>query len=575
MSFGLNRLVTVSATGCVAYALGARFCDSVQGDDAFARHTREQMNEHMFSGMHKPFIASTSQQEFFQTYFPHYSHLLPRSSEELSEMRSIKTPVEMCTLSDCPLMPIEDVETIVVGGPPAVVSAANLHNVLYINDPRQAPIAHGSAFHLEWDSPSEAPTSYRPSSFFARQVKRLIFHESIAEAASTGHFSWRSLDWIGWISHPKNWIEGLRIALAFEKATRKMSAEITDEVAARSKANQAFYEKLNQDLSGKLFLAGQGSLIVARTAAEEQDLYQMQNALEKEGRCLRILTSEEVQSRYGFLPEGILFAEKTHDRVLNPNFMQILAKRIESRGGVAAKGVVTHLYSDSKSKEGVIRYTMPSGEERYVRFSKLILSLGNQRFIDNSQRPLFDIVAARGVSALGIAYLPEGASLPPVIVCGGTNHVTVLADPLSIKGEDGKVYTAYLVRMTAAACITPNVHEENAAHYDGTAANGLIAAVRNTLGCKVEVFTVYGCNRQVSQYGQTHWLAPLMKENPFSSDAFFAPHGRDLDAGSSLPSSPIAIQMGAGGGGLTQAPSQAGINDLADALHAVNISDKT
>lgn len=85
------------------------------------------------------------------------------------------------------------------------------------------------------------------------------------------------------------------------------------------------------------------------------------------------------------------------------------------------------------------------------------------------------------------------------------------------------------MRITAGACITPNVSTEDSADYDASIAIGLASTVKRTLGkqCTVEPITVYGCNRQVSQYGQLAWITPFPG---------------------------VHIQYGAGGGGLTRAP---------------------
>lgn len=160
-------------------------------------------------------------------------------------------------------------KTVVVGGGPALISSANDRGIVYINDDRQIPIADGSAWHLEWDAPSEAPTTIQPIGFMVDQIKRAIIPETMSSAEKTGFFSWRSLDWIAWISHPESWMEGIRLAWYFQKETMSPPEErqkLNAECAARCKANQIFMESLNQDMQGKLLLHGKkGSLILART----------------------------------------------------------------------------------------------------------------------------------------------------------------------------------------------------------------------------------------------------------------------------------------------------------------------
>jgi hypothetical protein len=137
--------------------------------------------------------------------------------------------------------------------------------------------------------------------------------------------------------------------------------------------------------------------------------------------------------------------------------------------------------------------------------------------------------------------------------------VIKLSDGVEVKEEDGQTYKSYLVRMTCGACITPNVSEKESANYDATSATGLIAAVRQTLDAPIEVLTVYGCNRQVSEHGQSHWTTIPVNRPPYPVNSFLSPRGHDLDLGTHRPAKHrgVIIQMGAGGGGLTQAPAQA------------------
>jgi hypothetical protein len=206
-------------------------------------------------------------------------------------------------LSDCPNKDIvgehkralgSAPSTIVVGGPPALISSAFEPGITYINDSRQAPIAWGSAFHLEWDAPSEGPTSFLPTTFMEQQLQRLVVPETLAQVEASGQFSWRTLDWVGWIRQPHKWLEGLRLAWHFQQAAASQSdpfvrAAVMAECAARSQRNQDFFERLDADMQGTLLLPraqGQGSVIIARTPAEVADLDGLRAALEVEGRSL-------------------------------------------------------------------------------------------------------------------------------------------------------------------------------------------------------------------------------------------------------------------------------------------------
>lgn len=564
MSVSSLRLLGYSASigGSVAILFNTirRFSDTVEGTDPFSLHTAAQQREHRFSGMHDPFIPTQKQRDLFLEHFAQYSHLLPTSLEALRKQRALETSVKIQSLTSCPAKHnIKGGGTVVVGGPPALISSANQRNVTYINNWLGYRIGDGAAFHLEWDAESEAPTTYLPSQFMTKQLIRLLFnYESLNSAEKTGHYSWRTLDLAGWLKHPKHWSEGVRIALAFERATKAADrAAVLQEVALRCQANQVFYEKLNQDMDGQLLLPGRGSIIVARTEEEAESLKAMDEGLKKEGKSLRFLSRMDMFSRYGFMPDGVLFAEKSHDAALSPNFMKLIAKRLETLGGKVINGTLSTIYIDNPEEGGVIQYKTPSGKKKYIPFSDLVLSLGNQRILKDGE-PLYDVISARGVSVLALVYTPKGRKLPPVMVCGGTNHVTLLSEAIPIE-VNGIIYDVKLVRATAAACVTPTVSEEEAANYDGTAATGLVSAMRKTLDCPVEVLTVYGCNRQVNEFGQGHWGSIRKKEettSPFSLE----PRGHKLDRGTYRPSSErVLFTWGAGGGGLTNGPGQPAI----------------
>ena len=180
-----------------------------------------------------------------------------------------------CPVKECAVPP--NPRTVVVGGPPALISSANETNVLYVNDSRQIPIADGSAFHLEFDSPSEAPTGFKPTQFMAQQIYRALFvPETLASAESTGFFSWRSLDWIAWIQHPEMWVEGIRLAWEFQQATSAPAEErgaVLQSCADRCKANQKFYLELDEAMQHKLLNPlNFGSIIIARDAGRACDV---------------------------------------------------------------------------------------------------------------------------------------------------------------------------------------------------------------------------------------------------------------------------------------------------------------
>lgn len=539
--------------GAASANLWARFTDRVEDDDLFSKHSNAQHKAHWISGMHNPYLPSASQREVIKQYFSQFQHLIPSSQEEIDKQCRLQSSVSIKHLAECPLEARSNLApggTVVVGGPPALVSTAFEKGVIYINDGRRSPIAWGSALHLEWDAESEAPTSSQPVHFMVDQIQRVMFPKFLATAEKTGHFPWKSLDWAGWINNPSKWIVGARVALAFQRFTQTgPHPEVNEEVAVRAKKNEDFYAKLDKELGGRLMLPGKGSIYVARTSDEKESLIGLQKGLLKEKREFPFLSEEQIIKEFGYVPQGVAFGKKTHDRVLSPHFLTLLSDRIVQQGGQVIDARVTTIYTDDPNEGGILAYQTNSDDKvQYVRFKKLVMSLGTQQVLGVDNAPLFDVVSARGVSAIALARLPKEATLPSLVVCGGTNHVTKLAGPIPLQNEN-----LFLLKMTCGASIAPT---SSSADYDGTAAVGLKTAVSKVLKGEIEIITAYGCNRQVSQYGQIHWLevGKALK----AAARGLTPRGTEEDIGSSLPnkSSGIFIQYGAGGGGLTQAPSQ-------------------
>ena len=532
---GFMGLTTYAATH-----LMLRHQDTIEGKDSFSQHTQEQHKKNLFSGMHKPFMPNKSQKEMFDKYFPHFSHLIPNSLEELESKQERKTPVHIKPWSKIPFEALgaPEITTLVVGGMPALMSAVSIAkqdpNLVYIQDTKRIPISYGSAWHIEEDAESEAPTSFRPSQFMAQQMKRAAFgYVSFNSIEKTGLYPWRTLDWIGWITHPMSWAVGIRVALAFQAATTpapKARLAMLQQLAKQCKANENFYVKLNEEMGGKLLLPGKGGLIIARNADEVADLRTMEKNLEKEGRVLQFFTREEMQTRYGFVPQGLMFAEKTHDRVMSPEANKFLTQHITKLGAKVVDGTLTTIYKDDDHDNGMAEYTTRDGDTKYFYFKRVILSPGNQPIIGTNNKPLYEVVDATGASGLAFVETPIHYKMPRVMVCGGTNHVSQISDePISIVDEEGNLKHLHLSRLTSSACIRPNVSEKSAVKYDGTTGFGLVKSLQDTLGPQFKVTPIYvrGCGRQVSANGQTAWMEPLPN---------------------------VHVQYGAGGGGLTRAP---------------------
>ena len=530
----LSYLSAIGLSALGANTIRCHYFDSIEGIDAFSVHTREQMKRSRFSGMHEPFLSRDDEQlALFRQHFSTYTFLLPSSIDEMKTRHALQTPVSF-HLSRSLLTTSTSMssETLVVGGPPALISAVSLikreKNLIYINDQRRIPIWFGSAWHLEEDAQSEGPTNYNPYRFLVDQVRRLLVPSvTYGSVEKTGEFPWRTIDWLGWFSHPEHWYRALKIFVLFQwQLLVEDRTELMNDVAKQCFVNEQFFERLNEELNGTVLLQDRGSIIVARNNDEVRQLNTFRANLEAEKRTLRLFSADEFLSRYSFKVNGLLLGEKIHDRVLVADFDRVIKEYLAERGGTLIDGTLEKIFVDGEHEGGVAQVKRADGKEQRIGFSRLILSLGNQPIFDENNRRLFDVVAARGVSILAHVYLRKGSELPAVLVCGGTNHVTRLSSqPISFDASTD----LYLVRLTAGACITPNVSDERTSSYDGTIAFGLVKAVEQTLGqgTRVEPLLVYGCNRQVTRHGQIQWMQPFAN---------------------------IFIQYGAAGGGLTRAP---------------------
>ena len=148
---------------------------------------------------------------------------------------------------------------------------------------------------------------------------------------------------------------------------------------------------------------------------------------------MQILSETELLNRFNYRPKGLLFGEKTHDRILSPHFLSLLSSRIVQQKGKVIDARVTTIYTDDPDAGGILAYQTGVGETQHIPFKKLVMSLGTQQVFGVDRSPLFDIVAARGVSTVALAYLPKDARLPPAVVCGDTNHATRLSRSNSIR----------------------------------------------------------------------------------------------------------------------------------------------
>lgn len=301
-------------------------------------------------------------------------------------------------------------------------------------------------------------------------------------------------------------------------------------------------------------------------------IYDTHQSLQTENRGLHFLSRSDkyvqalVYSRL-VSPHCELVATKPHDKRLHPNFMSLLTSHLQrSSNWTVEDGAVRAVYVGDTESNGVVEFVRngTQGESVFVPFSSLHMSLGSQRLLDAKNRPVVDVVSARGVSAICTLLVPladpvqghpeagagERATCPPIIANGPASDCTVLEGPVYVRDHTGlATHQGYLLRLTSGACITPNVTDGNTAHYDSTAAVGLISTYRkifHPLG-QLDVVTMWGCNRQMTSFGQTQWFEV---DHKGECVAHYSHKPVTTKRGG------VLVQIGAAGGGLTQAPSQ-------------------
>ena len=292
-------------------------------------------------------------------------------------------------------------------------------------------------------------------------------------------------------------------------------------------------------------------------ADEYEEIRAMRKTLLKQGRQMQKLTQYHVDIKYGYEPKNMSLAvEKLYVRIMHPNFIKRVSEHIGSRGNSVIDGVVTAVYTDSPEGEGFVEYTLNSGKadenKVLVPYSKLVLSLGNEDILDENNKPLFDSIYSTSVSSLGMVYLKKGRKMPSSLAVGPANRVTNLAGPVRVV-RDQKDFECYLVRMSSGECFTPRTRSTSSSYYDSIVATGLVSAVRRWLSCEMDVLSVWGCSSRFTNFGQMRWFRIVQNAD--------SQQGISLkDIGASRPSDEgstgIVVQIGAGGAGVVQGPSQ-------------------
>lgn len=507
----------------------------------FWHHTQQQHAAQRWAMTHNPFITSNRHLlDLFKQHFAEFSHLLPVSIKQLQASQELQLPVTFKPMSQCPIKFDNDksVDFLAVGGPTALISSMvnsqTNKSIAYLNNNQKWPVANGSAWHLEEDASTQLfALYYNPIKFIARQLRDILLRRiNYDDLNNTGAFTWQTLDWQSWLKRPRQWLDGLLVALSFQ--LRLLDGEskrqiLKNKISKQCLINQTVFEKLNQLLNHELLLPGHGSLIVARNEPEVNNLHNLHHNILQEGKQFNLLDRDAILSRYGFIPQGLAFGEKVHDQVLNANYQQLITHYLKNNGHKVIDGNLINIYTDAKQAGGIAEYQDQGGNMSHIMFKQALLSLGNQQILDINNKPLFHLIGITGVSILAFLYTPPHYKVPLVTVCGGTNHVTCLSVkpvPIVLNGQD---YHLHLLRITAGACVSPRYRGMENANYDRTFGLGVLSAARITFGkaCKVDPIAVYGCSRPVSKFGQTTFIEPYPG---------------------------VHIQFGAGGGGLTRAP---------------------
>lgn len=494
----------------------------IAGEGEIFDHLRQQHKKHWFRQMHEPFITHNKELlDLFYTNFPELAHLMPKDVASLTKQMAVKTPIKLKPLvqSPTPYNPT-DSHIIAAGGPPALIGLALLTmlakkrgielNSAYINDYDQAAIWLRSAFHVENDADGEAPTGTSPKQFLETELCRALCNRvSYEKIQRTGEYPWRSVDWIGILKNPSQWLAAINVALQFqlEKAEGTARQKQLTEIAEECRNNEKLYDELNEALGGKLLLPGKGGMIAAQTPAQVKALDAQKKSLAAENRELRSLSTEQVQSKYPVT--GIAFAEKTHDRTLNPYAFELLKQYIRDNGGKVINGVVKNNYADENSPAAVLHYQTPEGEQRYLSSHLQMTSFGRQPVIGFNNKSVNDNVSATGTSGIAAIFTKPGTELPRVIVprAGESDHWPLISIKPRLVTYKGKECEMHIVRFTSSATIGPLDRGEESAWYDGTCALGSLTALHNIYKDPrvngIETLTIVAGNRVVSKNMQT------------------------------------------------------------------------
>lgn len=294
---------------------------------------------------------------------------------------------------------------------------------------------------------------------------------------------------------------------------------------------------------GGIFLPGKGSMILAPRESDIKGLKAFKDILAEEGRELEDVSNEQALRKYGFVPRNsFLQVEKKHDRIFRPDFLDKIEEAISANGNeVHTDWKLVEILADVKNKSGGRAIFLDQkGNKQIVNFTDATLSLG----ITDIQPKPYVMSSVTGISMNALLY---GIELKGPVVCGGSNHVVPLGPPKKIMKTDlatGKSNEVIVtpVRATAAASVSPRFRGEHSYDFPGIAAVELVRRLNQALpeGVKLDIVSAFGCNRMFGPEGMSTWLSPKV----------------EID-GKKVSIESIRMQVGAGGGGLTQSAVEA------------------
>lgn len=517
---------------------------------AFAEKEREQ-GKQMFSPWRTIDFADLS---IAEQYFPQIP--IPDAAK-LTKPNTESVIVESSNAFSCTHKPL----FVAVGGPPAALvayqKAKNGEAVLYVNNMDEnetaRPIWAGAANHGEPDATTEAPAytaGHEPVKFLWNQFKYFINPPRYDSDVLHSDFPWLSLNIGDWLRNPRQWGDGLRVAWGNYQLARQYKKEreedyfsdpiLMQEMRARTRSTGDYLEDVDQELGG-ILRKPRGSLIISdHKGSIENDC----ENLKAENRTLLSLTAEEAEKRYGirtigYLTRGPYYAEKTHDFIFEPQFMKRIIEGITANGGeVHTNWRLTRILASNNAgnKGGILHFSEKRevGEiHHHQTYSQAHFSLGPTPF-DPDPYPLISVT---GVSINALVYGARFSGGP--IVCGGSNHMVPLAEPQTVTITDPETgiketKDVTFVRITAAGSVGPRDRGNNWYTYDGHHAIHVLAKVKEVLppGAQLKVLSVTGCNRLIGQDGRQKEI--------------------ELHDQNKKPIKNITVQVGAGGGGLTQ-----------------------